>query len=96
MVKKCWICGSDVTESAVGPKERFHTEIRLVNVNRPYSQNFKSKSVWVCIACTIGKIGMSGEGQNLNSSQFDVKGEEVKNQDGFDFEAGSGRDVSKS
>ena len=71
MVKKCWICGREIRESAAGYTGKmgeppFHTEIRLVVVNRPYAPSNRSKAVYVCQECTEKRIGMSGTGKNLN------------------------------
>ncbi len=69
-MKKCWICGKVVDESAsekLYKKERaFYCEVRIVEVNRPYYTNHKSKPVYVCDKCSKRKIGISGEGENLN------------------------------
>ena len=64
--KLCWICGTEIKESAVGSFKTAYSTVRLVEVNRPYSMNHESKPVYVCEKCTHDKIGMSNEGENLN------------------------------
>ena len=60
MFKKCWICGEQIREDI------FYGEIRLVNINQPYSTNTKSKPVFICSHCMINKIGLDILGKNLN------------------------------
>jgi len=66
-MKLCWICGKQIVESGVGSRlPPFHTEVKLIIVNRPYASNFRSKPVYVCEKCTKEKIGISRTGKNLN------------------------------
>jgi hypothetical protein len=65
----CWICGKETTQTALGstkPPGPFYLEIRIVRVSRPYSKDFKTKPVYVCHECSVSKLGLSGEGENLN------------------------------
>lgn len=62
----CWICGFEILRSALGQDKPFYLETRIVEVNRPYGYNFKSKPVFICRACAIFKVGISREGKNLN------------------------------
>jgi hypothetical protein len=65
--KLCWICGKPVKQSAERePKCPFHLEVRLVEVWRPFTRDVRSKPVFICDNCAIKKIGMNGEGKNLN------------------------------
>lgn len=68
MVKKCWICGGEITESAVNRKddEMFYLEFRLVDVRRPYAKNYKWKPAYICHKCAASKVGVSFTGVNLN------------------------------
>lgn len=77
--KLCWICGNPVKQSAVGaPTTPFYLEVWIVQVNRPYATDFKTKHVFICDDCSVKKLGMSAreklllsdinvaEGKNLN------------------------------
>jgi len=64
--RKCWICGEDVKQGAVGHAHPFYLEVRIVTVNRPYALNHKSKPVWICDDCANEKIGMTYQGENTN------------------------------
>ena len=72
--RHCWICGKKVTQSAVSKsdKERFYLEVRMIEVNRPYSTNWKGKPVWICHKCSIEKIGLDHQGKNLNNDELTI------------------------
>lgn len=64
---KCWNCGNEIEKSAVSSESGpYHSEVRLVLVNRPYATNHKTKPVWFCGPCTEERLGISREGKNLN------------------------------
>ena len=62
----CWICGSEINRAAVAQDKPFYLETRIVEVNKPYGFNLKSRPVFICKTCAVTKIGMSRDGENLN------------------------------
>lgn len=69
--KKCWICGDDVTQTAVDKteEETFYLKVSLVTVNRPYNKNWTWKPVYVCHKCSKEKLGLTHDGRNINTDR---------------------------
>lgn len=65
----CWICGNMIRNSAVAQVEPFYLETRIVQINKPYGLNTKTKPVFICDECALVKIGITREGRNLNKKK---------------------------
>ena len=66
-MKSCWVCEKEIPTSSVGYNyPPTYSEVRLVQINRPYSTNSKTRHIYVCENCTIIKLGLSPKGENLN------------------------------
>ena len=74
-IRKCWICGKDIKQSAVGQSHPFYLEVRIITVNRPYATNHKSGFVYVCDECANDKIGMTYQGKNINFTELEPESE---------------------
>jgi hypothetical protein len=66
--KLCWICGSEIKESAPIDKSVYFGEISVVHVRKPYATNWKWKPAYICQQCMHDKIGVTYEGENINPS----------------------------
>ena len=63
---RCWICGKQISQSTISQVEPFYLETRIVQVNRPYGLNSKTKPIFICGDCALIKVGVTTEGRNLN------------------------------